>query len=293
MLSMTGFGSGEGSSGPVTVTVELRSVNHRFLDVSFKLPGVLGSLEPEIRQFLKDHVARGRITVSAQMNQSHDEVGPQLDPEKLQQGLALLQEAAREMEKVTGDKPKLKLDHLLAIPDVLRGGDTEVTLEDVRPAALEALKQAHEGLMKMKQAEGDSLAQDLTARLENIRRHLAEVNRLAPDAAAEMHRKLQERLAKLLDEPLEPQRLAQELAMLADKVNINEECERLEIHLEQFAKAMAEQGQVAKRLNFLLQEMHREVNTMGSKTQIMEITGSVIVMKDEIESLREQVMNLE
>lgn len=293
MLSMTGFGSGEGVSGPITVSVELRSVNHRFLDVSYKLPGLLGSLEPEIRQFLKDHVERGRITVSAQMNLVREDGGPQLDLDKLRQGLALLQSAADEMEKATGARPELTLDHLLAIPEVLRGGETEITLDDVRPALLEALQKAHVGLMNMKKAEGASLAQDLNARLDTIRTNLAEVNRLAPDAAVEMHKKLQERLAKLLDDPLEPQRLAQELALLADKVNINEECERLAIHLEQFAKAMAEEGQVAKRLNFLLQEMHREVNTMGSKTQIMEITHAVIVMKDEIESLREQVMNLE
>jgi len=293
MLSMTGFGSGEGTSGPISVTVELRSVNHRFLDVSFKLPGLLGSLESEIRQYLKDHVARGRITVSAQMNLARDDEGPQLDRDRLAQGLALLQEAAAEMEKVTGAKPELTLDHLLSVPEILRGGETEIQVDEVRPALLEALRAAHVGLMKMKQAEGDSLADDLSARLETIRKQLKTVAALAPQASVELQKKLEDRLAKLLDEPLEPQRLAQEVALLADKGNINEECERLQIHLDQFALAMQEDGQIAKRLNFLLQEMHREVNTMGSKTQIMEITQAVIVMKDEVESLREQIMNLE
>ncbi len=293
MLSMTGFGGGEGTNGPITVSVELRSVNHRFLDVSFKLPGLLGSLEPEIRQFLKEHVARGRVTVSAQMSLARDDEGPQLDRSRLEQGLALLQEAATEMEKVTGTKPELTLDHLLSVPEILRGGETEIQVADVRPALLDALRQAHVGLMKMKKAEGGSLADDLNGRLETIREHLAMVNAQVPRASVELQKKLQERLAKLLDEPLEPQRLAQEVALLADKGNINEECERLQIHLDQFALAMQEDGQIAKRLNFLLQEMHREVNTMGSKTQIMEITQAVIVMKDEVESLREQIMNLE
>ena len=293
MLSMTGFGSGEGSSGQVSVTVELRSVNHRFLDVSFKLPGLLGSLEPEIRQFLKDSVARGRITISAQMNLARDIVGPQLDRERLAQGLALLQEAAGELEKATGQPQKVKLEHLLGVPEILRGGETEVQLDEVRPLLMEALVQAHEGLMKMKQAEGDLLVVELKQRLETIAGQLNEVQRLAPQAAVEIQAKLKERLAKLLDNQVDPQRLAQEVALLADKANINEECERLQIHLDQFAKALVEGGQMAKRLNFLLQEMHREVNTMGSKTGIMAITQAVIVMKDEVESLREQIMNLE
>jgi uncharacterized protein (TIGR00255 family) len=293
MLSMTGFGSGEGTSGQVTVSVELRSVNHRFLDVSFKLPGVLGSFEPEIRQFLKENSARGRVTVSAQMSLSRDNQGPKLDQERLSQGLTLLQEAAAELEKVTGHPTKIKLDHLLAVPEILRGGETEIQLDEVRPALLEALQQAHVGLMKMKEAEGDSLVIELKQRLETIAERLEEVAQLAPQAAVEIQAKLEERLTKLLDTHVDPQRLAQEVALLADKGNINEECERLQIHLDQFAKALDEGGQVAKRLNFLLQEMHREVNTMGSKTGIMAITQSVIVMKDEVESLREQIMNLE
>jgi len=130
-------------------------------------------------------------------------------------------------------------------------------------------------------------------RVGTLERQLDEVRLLAPQAAEEIRTRLEERLAKLLSEPLDPQRLAQEVAILADKANINEECERLGIHIEAFRKALDEGGQVAKRLNFLLQEMHREVNTMGSKTSLMAITQAVIVMKDEVESLREQIQNLE
>ena len=293
MLSMTGFGSGEGTAGQAAVTVELRSVNHRFLDVSFKLPGLLGSFEPEIRQFLKENVARGRITVNAQMSLARDGAGPQLDRDRLEQGLILLTEAAAALEKATGKPATVSLEHLLAVPEILRGGETEIQVDEVRPAVLEALRGAHAGLMKMKAAEGAELVVDLKRRLDTIAGRLVDVVRLAPDAAVELQAKLEERLAKLLNEPLDPQRLAQEVALLADKGNINEECERLQIHLDQFTAALDEGGQVAKRLNFLLQEMHREVNTMGSKTQIMAITQAVIVMKDEVESLREQIMNLE
>ena len=227
------------------------------------------------------------------MNFSRDQAGPQLDPDRLEQGLALLRAAAGELEKATGKPSEITLNHLLSVPDILRGGETEIQLDDVRPVIMEALTQAHAGLMKMKQAEGGLLVVELKQRLETITEQLAEVKLQAPQAAVEIQKKLEDRLTKLLTEQVDPQRLAQEVALLADKGNINEECERLQIHLEQFAKALDEGGQVAKRLNFLLQEMHREVNTMGSKTGIMAITQAVIVMKDEVESLREQIMNLE
>jgi uncharacterized protein (TIGR00255 family) len=119
------------------------------------------------------------------------------------------------------------------------------------------------------------------------------VEKLAPQAADEIQARLEERLAKILDDQVDPQRLAQEVALLADKANINEECERLGIHISHFHAALDEGGQVAKRLNFLLQEMHREVNTMGSKTNLMDITQAVIAMKEEVESMREQIQNLE
>jgi uncharacterized protein (TIGR00255 family) len=122
---------------------------------------------------------------------------------------------------------------------------------------------------------------------------LVEVEKRAPEAAAEVQKRLEERLEKILTDQVDPQRLAQEVAMLADKANINEECERLGIHITHFHKALDEGGQVAKRLNFLLQEMHREVNTTGSKTNLMDITQAVITMKDEVESMREQILNLE
>ena len=130
-------------------------------------------------------------------------------------------------------------------------------------------------------------------RLAAIENGLVEVRKAAPQAAEEAHRKLTERLTELLEGEVDPQRLAQEAAFLADKANINEECERLGIHIQHYTDALNEGGQVAKRLNFLLQEMHREVNTMGSKTNLMEITQLVIGLKDEVESLREQVQNLE
>ena len=156
-----------------------------------------------------------------------------------------------------------------------------------------AMTEAHHGLMDMKKAEGKALVDEMRSRLGTLSGLLAEVEKLAPQAGVEIQARLDERLAKILTDQIDPQRLAQEVALLADKANINEECERLGIHIGHFHGALDEGGQVAKRLNFLLQEMHREVNTMGSKTNLMDITQAVIAMKDEVESMREQIQNLE
>ena len=293
MLSMTGFGSGEGTSGPVTVTAEFRSVNHRFLDVGLKLPTALGSFEIEIRQFLKDNLARGRVSVAVQLDVAKDGAVAQIDPDRLDGAITLLKDAALRLEKVTGQKHPVTLDNLLAVPDILRPDEQELDPEDLKKALDRALAQALDGLKTMKEKEGTALVDEMQQRLQTLATHLDTVSGLAPQAADEIAAKLKERLDKLLTDSLDPQRLAQEVALLADKANINEEIERLGIHIQAFHAALDEGGQVAKRLNFLLQEMHREVNTMGSKTSLMDITQAVIAMKDEVESMREQIMNLE
>ena len=293
MLSMTGFGGGEGTIGPITVMIELRSVNHRFLDVSLKLPGSLTAFEGDIRKFLKDNVARGRVTVSAQLQLARDPRDAGLDPDRLAQGLTMVRQAAQDLEKATGEKHPVTLDHLLRVPDLFRAEEPDLPAEDLQAALLEAMTRAHQGLMKMKEAEGKALVDEMRQRLTTLSGLLAAVEKLAPQAGIEIQARLDERLAKILTDQIDPQRLAQEVALLADKANINEECERLGIHIDHFHGALDKGGQVAKQLNFLLQEMHREVNTMGSKTNLMDITQAVIAMKDEVESMREQIQNLE
>ena len=293
MLSMTGFGNAEVTRGPLTLTVELRSVNHRFLDVSLRLPPLVASFEMDVRQFLKENVARGRVTVAINARVVQDPASAKLDPDRLAGALALLQQAAAKTGEVTGQPQEVTLDHLLAVPDLLKADEAEPPAAEVKAALLEALTEAMKELQAMKETEGAALVAEMNGRLDTVTGALAQVTTLAPQAADEVHKKLTERLDKLLSEPLEPQRLAQEIALLADKANINEEIERLGIHLVAFRDTLAGGGQAAKRLNFLLQEMHREVNTMGSKTNLMEITQLVITMKDEVESLREQVANLE
>jgi uncharacterized protein (TIGR00255 family) len=293
MLSMTGFGSGEATVGPVTVTVEMRAVNHRFLDASLKLPTALQFLEIEVRNRLKGRIARGRVTCAATLAVDPAASAPKLEPASLEAALALLRDAAGQVEKATGTPQPIGLDHLLRVPDLFTPAQADIDRDQLRAAFDPAFEAALGGLEAMKRQEGRKLVTEMHERLAAIETGLAEVRTLVPEAAEEAHRKLRERLAELLEGEVEPQRLAQEAAFLADKANINEECERLAIHLHHYREALDGGGQVAKRLNFLLQEMHREVNTMGSKTNLMSITQLVIGLKDEVESLREQVQNLE
>ena len=179
------------------------------------------------------------------------------------------------------------------VPELFRAEEPDLSVDDLRDALMAAMTTAHAGLMEMKEAEGKALVDEMRQRLVTLSEQLTEVEKLAPQAGVEIQTRLEERLAKILADQVDPQRLAQEVAMLADKANINEECERLGIHIGHFHAALDAGGQVAKRLNFLLQEMHREVNTMGSKTNLMDITQAVIAMKEEVESMREQIQNLE
>lgn len=293
MLSMTGFGGGEAKAGPVTVSVELRSVNHRFLDASVKLPSMLQFLEIDLRNRLKEAIARGRVTCAATVVLDPAAAAPRLEGARMDAALALLRDAAARLESVTGQSQEIRLEHLLRVPELFTPAQAEISRDELQTAFFTALDQALQGLLDMKQQEGRKLVAEMRERLDAIAAGLAEVRQLVPRAAEEAHRKLSERLQEVLENEIDPQRLAQEAAFLADKANINEECERLGIHLHHFGEALHSGGQVAKRLNFLLQEMHREVNTMGSKTNLLEITQLVIGLKDEVESLREQVQNLE
>ncbi len=293
MLSMTGFGSGEAVVGPITVTVELRAVNHRFLDASLKLPTSLQFLEIDIRNRLKEGIARGRVTCAASVSLDPSASAPRLEVARVDAALSLLQDAAQSLEVHTGQAQEMRLEHLLRVPDLFTPAQANISREDMQTAFLEAFEKALAGLQEMKRQEGDKLVSEMNERLAAITTGLDAVRLKAPQASEEAHKKLTDRLQELLEGEVDPQRLAQEAAFLADKANINEECERLGIHIQHYTDALNEGGQVAKRLNFLLQEMHREVNTMGSKTNLMEITQLVIGLKDEVESMREQVQNLE
>lgn len=293
MQSMTGIGIGEALAGETQVTVELRSVNHRFLDVAMKLPSAVASCEIDIRNVLKERLIRGRVTCAVSLERGGGPEASALSAAVVDRALRTLEMVADRIEAAGGLRPPITLQDVLALPDLFRADAGDADADALRTALLLALDAACDRLLEMKRVEGAETANELRKRLDAVAAQLEVVKARVPAALQEAQTRLTERLNTLLGESLEPQRLAQEAAILVDKGNINEECERLASHLDQTRAALAEGGAVAKRLNFLLQEMHREVNTMGSKTQTMDITNAVIAMKEEVESMREQVMNLE
>lgn len=298
LKSMTGFGVAETESHGTKIGVELRSVNHRYLDVSLRLPRPLLAFEDTIKTRVRERIDRGRVSLSFSF-ESREE----LEAVQLNEGLvrayggAMRQLATQLGLASTLEDPAVAgpvLAAVLSQPDVLRRDYQEPATDVVKTLILDVIDRAIDQANEMKTREGHSLGEDLSRRLGLLQESLEKVEKRAPTVPEEARSMLRVRLGRLLEGgEVEPQRLAQEVAVLADRSDITEECVRLGSHLQQFRAAMESSQQGARRMGFLLQEMHREVNTIGSKSSHLEITHEVLLMKEEIEKLREQVQNLE
>lgn len=299
LKSMTGFGAAEAERAGFKVSVELRSVNHRFLDIALRLPRPLLAFEDNIKSRVRDCVDRGRISLSVTFESREQLEDVQVNTALVQAYVAAGAQIAVQMglpEGVFKDPQTASplLAAVLAQPDVLTRSARAIDTEVLQDLVFECIDSAIVQADQMKQREGQALGVDLQNRIDAIAASHRKVATLAPQALAEAKQNLQVRLAKLVDSrDVDEQRLAQEVAILADRSDINEECVRLASHLEQFRDCMRSDTQGARRMGFLLQEMHREVNTIGSKTGQLQITHEVLHMKEEIEKLREQVQNLE
>ncbi len=299
LRSMTGFGVAEVVGRGYKVAAELRSVNHRFLDIALRLPRALIPFEDEIKSRLRERVDRGRISLSFSFEASAD-----VEEVALNEGVvAAYARAGQEIAARLGLKGGLDANPaaagsiiaaILGQPEVLTRTPKNLDEAAVRASLFECIDAVVTQSDEMKRREGRTLGEDLARRLELLATSLSRVETLAPRVPVEAKQNLQARLRKLMDgADIDPQRLSAEVALLADRSDITEECVRLASHLGQFRSTIASPEQGARRLGFLLQEMHREVNTIGSKTAQLEITHEVLLMKEEIEKLREQVQNLE
>ena len=288
--SMTGFGRGTAEAGGVEATVEVRSVNNRYCEVSARLPRALAPYEAELQQRIKQAFGRGRITVQVQLEQAAGEELPlQVDP-KAARAYAHLLEGLR---AAAGIEAPVRLEHLLTFSEVFT---TESQEPDERAwaAVSAALDLAIEDLRTMRRQEGVALRADLEARLDALEAALAEVERRAPERVDEARARLYERLNDLLaDDRLNPERLELEIALLADRLDVSEECVRLHSHLQLFREALEGDASAGRKLNFLVQEINREVNTIGSKANDAEVAHLAVRMKEELEKIREQVQNVE
>lgn len=289
--SMTGFGSAEGTVGTSRVTIEVRSVNHRFFSPSIKLPSALARWENDVREALRKSITRGHVTLTARIERAVSDEGAVIDEARFATYVANL----RELQTRHGLPGELDIATVLRMPDVIAARSEE---EPAGTASelVAIVERAAAALSESRAAEGGRLAAILSERIALIAQAVDRIAERAPQRLEEHKQRMRANVATLLDGvQTDEQRIAQELALMADRLDVGEELDRFRSHFEAFRETVeggAGDG-VGKRLGFLLQELLREANTTGSKANDVAITREVVAIKEELERIREQVENLE
>ena len=288
--SMTGYGKSNMSKNLREYQVEIKSVNHRYLDVSIKMPRSLSYLEEEIKKAISAKVTRGKVDVFITFNNNSLEGRDiKINTEIARMYIQELRNLA-ETEGIVADIPVTEISKL---PDVLTIQNNQDD-ETIKNELLEVTNKAIENLVGMRKIEGEKIAQDLLARIQDIEEKVKKISALSTGLIDEYVVKLNTRIKELLqDQEIDEARLAQEVVIYADKCSIEEEVTRLNSHIYQFRELLQSDEAVGKKIDFMIQEMNRETNTIGSKANNLEITNEVINMKTQIENIREQVQNIE
>ena len=291
MRSMTGYGRGETDHGGAKFSVELNSVNRKQSDIVVNLPRDLIELEPRIRQAINENISRGRTNVVVTFHDSQN------GARKLALDTALARsyhEAMRALQQELDAPGEITIGAILQAPGVMRFPEHTVSAQEVWPAIERALHTALADLIKMREREGRHLAKDLIHRLKAMRKQLKEIRALHPEVVKRYRAALLERIQKA-GLPIAPddERLMKEISFFADRADISEELTRLESHLAQFAHHLRKNEPVGRTLEFIIQEIFRELNTLGAKANDAAISQRVVASKAELEKIREQVQNLE
>ncbi len=292
MKSMTGFGSAAGRDRRVHLEVEIRSVNHRYLALKQSLPEELERHEAEIEQHVRSRLARGSVTLRVSLK-SADPSAPVLPDARTLKAYA---RRLREVQQDLGLKGELALEDLLAIPALWSGASAAEPAGDLWPRTKKLIGKALDALVAAREREGEGIGRDLRGRLDAIEKRLARVQERVPAVVETYQKRLDERVRALLAQKgLEASKpdLAKEIALYADRCDVSEELQRLRAHTGEFRKALAGNGQVGRRLDFLAQEMGREANTIASKGNDAEISVCAVDIKAELEKIKEQVENIE
>jgi len=289
--SMTGYGFANATSDGVTVSVELRSVNNRFLDINLRIPKSLYSREAEIRDIVRGRIARGRV--SLQITEEWDlDHAPAL---RVETGKALEYfKALQQLRAALDIQDEISLNQLLSVAEVLRPEEDEdygVKLWDLTRKALNESLEIH---LELSTREGANLTRDLRDRIGDIRSERDKIARMADEQAGMYGERLRARVEELFTDPrIDESRLETEVALSADRLDISEELVRLNSHIDLFDRTLSGGGVIGKTLGFILQEMGREANTIASKSWLVDISKSAIRMKEILEQIREQVQNIE
>lgn len=292
MKSMTGFGRGAATGPTFAVTVELKTVNNRFLDVSLRLSNEMNSLEAVIKRIISARLSRGRVEVNLQYERTED-VNYDLNRPLIAGYVAAMKQMQSEFD--LAGEPDLNV--IARLPNVLLPKKEDLS-EKFMAGVESALNEALDGLEKMRFNEGESLKSELESRLAAIESNLPVIETESANIAEEFRVRLSKRISEMLAKSesqieIDQSRLAQEVAYLADRADISEEIARLKTHLDHFRSIMNEEKEVGKRLDFLTQELNREANTITSKTNNPAVKEKALQIKSEIEKIREQVQNVE
>ena len=291
MLSMTGYGKGEYFENGIELTCEIKTVNNRYLDVSIKAPRIFASYEDVVRNIVRAKLTRGHADVFVSLKDKRER------PTALTTDLALATSyvaAAKALKEAFPDlTDDVTLTSVLRYPEVLKQEDAQGLDDELTNALTVALNGALDKLNVMREVEGRKLKEDMLARVQTIETLVGEISQRAPKLAEEYKDKLTARVKEYLENvPVDESRLLSEVAVFADRTNIDEELTRLRSHIEQF-RSICEEGIVGRKLDFLVQEFNREANTTCSKSNDVTITRAGLALKNEIEKIREQVQNLE
>ncbi len=290
--SMTAYGRGEVQQGDVVFIAEIRSVNNRFRDIILRIPKNYQILDKDLRAIISSRIRRGRVEVSIQMEDSGV-----ADPYDLELNVPLVNSYFKIFEQLReqfGLDKEIRLESLCQMKDVVLFKPEPADIDKMRPGFQEVLKLALDSLNLMRTKEGEAIEADLSKRLEMLEGYVNEVEERAPRLVEEYRNRLKDNVAHMLNDlTVDESRVAQEVAFFAEKSDITEEVVRLRSHLKQFREYLSIDEALGRRLDFLIQEMNREVNTLGSKASESRISRVVVEMKAELEKLREQVQNVE
>ena len=291
IASMTGFGRGEAHKGGITISVELRTVNNRFLEVATRLPRSLSLRENDVKELIRRKISRGKVNVIASVEkEGNGSAGLELNSSAARAYYKLLVQLRRTLKL----KGTVKLEHMLQFSEIFEQTETGGTDEKEWMVLQESLGTALGALAEMRQAEGGELERDFRARIALLDERLAQIERLSAGQVPAERKRLRERVAQLIEKaPVDEGRLELEIALLADRLDVTEECVRFRSHNKFFLEALALPEPAGRKLNFLIQEMNREANTIGSKSSATEIAHLVVNMKEELEKIREQLQNIE
>lgn len=290
IYSMTGYGKGSTAKNKTFIEVEVKSVNSRFFETSLKLPPILLPYDYEIREFIKTKVQRGKLNVVFHFKKDGVENGfISIDEKKLSNHISLI----KKIKKAASIKDEIKLEHLLTGKESFISQDTELSKSEF-DLVKSALTKALDKLILMKKKEGTELAKDLSSRIEKILKIVSEIEIEYKKNINDYYNKLRLRITELLDNAeINEDRLNLELALIADRADITEECVRLKSHIKFFKESIKNEKEPGKKLNFLCQEMNRETNTISSKSISTPVIHSSVLIKEEIERIREQIQNIE